>query len=68
MRVCIVTVKLPRNPEHDPANKISGSCPVNGQFCTDITGAHHSFLEVADAETARKKWEGKYHITRIETC
>lgn len=40
----LVTVKIPRNPAHDPFNKIAGTCPVSGAHCTDITGQHHTLL------------------------
>jgi hypothetical protein len=67
----IVTVKLPRNPAHDPKNKQIGICPVNGMRCTDVTGQHHSFLLESDKDEAyvldhaRTRW-GQYHLTRIE--
>lgn len=28
--IVVVTVKLPRNPEHDPRDKVTGVCPVAG--------------------------------------
>jgi hypothetical protein len=60
----IVTVKFPRDPDHDPKNKQTGACPVS-EHCTDVTGQHHSFLAVtkADLELAKATYE---HITRIE--
>lgn len=27
--IYIVTVKLPKNPDHDPAEKKTGSCPLS---------------------------------------
>jgi len=67
--LAIVTVKLTRNPIHNPRNKISGSCqiPRNG-LCTDITGSHHSYIEEGRSvagirRIAQKRWS---HITRIE--
>lgn len=64
----IVTVKLPRNPAHDPRNKISGKCPLQEVWCTDTTGSHHCYVESgADFEEIKKKAHEKYaHITRIE--
>lgn len=65
----IVTIKLPRNPKHNPRNKKSGWCPINPQkHCTDITGSHHSYIqEGLNMEDIRNKARAKYdHITRIE--
>lgn len=60
----VVTVKLPRDPNHDPRNKKTGKCPVS-EHCTDVTGQHHSFVVVGDAdlEWAKETYE---HITRVE--
>lgn len=42
-RLVLVTIRLPRNADHDPHNKVTGPCPVNdSQPCTDITGEHHT--------------------------
>jgi hypothetical protein len=64
----IVTVKLERNPKHDPSHKKDGMCPVSGKYCTDITGQHHSFVvdgtsipDIQNRTLLRYK-----HITRIE--
>lgn len=65
----IVTVKLPRNPKHNPKRKLTGNCPLSGNcICTDTTGSHHSYVETGDNHTeikllAQKKYG---HITRIE--
>jgi len=64
----IVTIKLPRNPRHNPRNKQTGRCPIKNTPCTDITGSHHSYIEegkdIKDIkEKAKKKWG---HVTRIE--
>jgi len=77
----IVTVKLPRNPKHDPRNKKTGKCPLfgskyqgvelQGSFrCTDVTGSHHSYIEFGkDLQEIKEKARAKYgHITRIEEC
>lgn len=64
----IVTIKLPRNPDHDPKNKVTGHCPVNGNDCSDVTGAHHSVVaEGSSIDHVRDIWETSgYHVTRIE--
>lgn len=67
----LVTVKLPKNPEHNPRDKKTGPCPANGNLCTDVTGEHHTFTASLDddlsAEDVRKIYQGLYdHITRIE--
>ncbi len=67
----LVTVRLAKNPEHNPREKKTGPCPVNGKLCTDVTGEHHTFLveldDVDDAEAAREIYAGLYRVTRIET-
>jgi len=65
----IVTVKLPRNPKHDPRNKKIGKCPLKeNKLCTDVTGSHHSYIE--EGKNRQDIWfkaNHKYHhITRIE--
>ncbi len=60
----LVTVKLPRNPDHDPRDKKTGPCPVSGQECTDVTGEHHTFLlETDQLQLALARYS---HITRVE--
>lgn len=71
----IVTVKLNKNPRHDPRNKQKGRCPCSGImgyfiYCTDTTGEHHSFIvdgfnlvEIIDKVSSKFK-----HITRIEVA
>lgn len=61
----LVTVKLPRKPEHDPFNKQTGECPVSGRFCSDITGQHHTVLIEAIGSREAAEQVG-HHITRIE--
>lgn len=67
----IVTVKLPKNPDHDPTNKVKGECPIDGSYCTDVTGAHHSVLFTGGLSTewVRVHFEKTlgFHVTRIET-
>ncbi len=64
----IVTVKLPRNPEHDPRNKQVGPCPVTGKLCTDITGNHHSYLAIGESveEITATAVNLHGHVTRVE--
>lgn len=64
----IVTIKLPKNPEHNPHDKKTGECAVSA-LCTDVTGEHHSLLvEATDdavaAVVARR--HGYQHVTRVE--
>jgi len=69
MNLFIVTVKLRLDVDHDPRNKKTGPCPVSGKPCTDVTGAHHSFIVSALDETAARRLtedNGFSHITRIE--
>lgn len=66
----IVTIKLARNPKHDPHNKVVDVCPIPGNdegVCTDSTGEHHSFLTIGwTADEVRLKWSDHYHVTRVE--
>jgi len=61
----IVTVRLPKNPEHDPTNKKMGKCPFS-EHCTDVTGEHHSFLTSGYTEEEVRELFKVYHITRVE--
>jgi hypothetical protein len=66
----LVTVKLPKNKNHDPRNKVTGPCPMDPEkVCTDMTGEHHTILwSGRNLEFAMEYWtktEG-YHVTRIE--
>jgi hypothetical protein len=66
----LVTVRLAKNPEHNPREKKTGPCPVNGKPCTDVTGEHHTFLvdlDEIDADEVREIYQGIYHVTRVET-
>lgn len=62
--VHLVTIKLPKNPAHDPKNKITAECVVSPE-CTDSTGEHHTIAVRTDAEVdaLREKFG---HMTRIE--
>lgn len=66
--IYLVTVKLPRNPRHNPRSKTAGNCPVTGLYCTDTTGEHHTVLiEAVDAVAAEVDARMLYgHVTRIE--
>lgn len=59
----IVTIKLPKNSNHDPHNKVVGSCPFT-ETCTDSTGEHHSGLRTEEEIEGLR--QSGYHITRIE--
>lgn len=63
--IWIVTIKLPKNPNHDPQNKVTGKCLLS-DHCTDVTGEHHSGLIFAYSEAEIRQLYGKYHITRME--
>lgn len=59
----LVTIKLPRNPDHDPRNKKTGPCPASTE-CTDSTGEHHTvLLETDRLELALARFS---HVTRVE--
>lgn len=66
----LVTVKLPRNPDHNPRDKKTALCPVNGYLCTDVTGEHHTIPVNADsveqAEDYVRRRFADVHITRSE--
>jgi hypothetical protein len=68
----IVTVKLPRNPAHNPRAKVSGECPEGGAVCTDTTGEHHSVVVLAtsleNAVALLHETRPHLHITRVETA
>jgi len=71
MTYWIATVRLDKNPDHDPRNKVTGACPIGmGGTSTDVTGEHHSVLvNATNVEEARKAViaaTGIHHITRIE--
>ena len=65
----VVTVKLPRNPAHDPRNKVTGLCPVGTGACTDVTGEHHSYVTTGESIEAVRQSAidaGWRHVTRVE--
>lgn len=63
----IVTIKLPRDPKHNPHNKITGEC-VCSDVCTDVTGSHHSLImSGVDIHKISDVAKGLYgHTTRVE--
>jgi hypothetical protein len=67
--IAIVTVKVLDMVGHNPKDKQKGVCPIQTGSCTDVLGAHHSFLAAGDnlrdiEEKVRK--ESFDHITRLE--
>jgi hypothetical protein len=65
----IVTIKVPKNPKHDPHNKVIGPCPIAfNKDCTDVTGEHHSFLFSSEEpiDEVRRYWAVEYRVTRVE--
>lgn len=66
----LVTVTVPGTPSHNPHNKITGPCPVNGEPCSDVTGKHHTILvrSVKGVDGVRDECAEKYgHVTRVES-
>lgn len=70
----VITVKLDKNPAHDPRNKVTGICPLAHPSlpaqCTDVTGEHHSYVMGTDGMTLNDikldlEAQG-IHVTRIE--
>jgi hypothetical protein len=59
----LVTIKLPKNPNHNPHAKVIGECPFG--TCTDSTGEHHTGV-VRTLDEAEGFREAYRHITRIE--
>lgn len=68
MALYAVTVRLKKNPSHDPKNKKTGPCPVPPHLiCDDVTGEHHTLLtEGISAEFIRSLYSNEYHVTRVE--
>ncbi len=70
MTLWIVTVRMDKNPDHNPHNKLTSKCPFSKETCTDSTGEHHSFIyNAGNEETAHEvqgKWSNSYHVTRVE--
>lgn len=70
----LVTVKLPKNPAHNPRDKKVAACPANkgpgrAAVCTDHTGEHHTILVRSSRRIESVSlWarETYGHVTRIE--
>jgi hypothetical protein len=70
----IVTVRLSRDPKHEPQHKQTGLCPLSKIVkgvtqCTDVRGEQHSYIEEGkDFDDIKNKARAKFpHVTRIET-
>lgn len=72
MTVFIVTIRLPKLPDHNPKHKITRLCRYGPGQCTDSMGEHHSFLHIGgDKDTVEKvrilyEEHHNYHVTRVE--
>jgi hypothetical protein len=69
MATFLITVKLPKNPDHNPRDKKVGRCPLSSLPCTDVTGEHHSMVRDHVSLTAmevRDLYQDEYHVTRVE--
>ena len=72
MTLFIVTIKMDLNTKPYPHIKKIGICPWHNRRCTDITGAHHSFLTIWEDNTPIEKIVKYYqeqegiHVTRVE--
>lgn len=68
----LVTVKLPKNREHNPRDKKTGQCPlsIENTVCTDQTGEHHTVLVKSNLSLGQimNQWQLNYHVTRIEVA
>lgn len=67
----VVTIRMKRQPNHNPQNKKVGVCPFSAT-CTDVTGEHHSGLfEAATGEQIVSQAYARAalynaHVTRVE--
>lgn len=67
VKIYLVTVKFPNDPNHDPRNKVTGECPLTSGDCTDVTGAHHTMLVESDGTAESVREEFAHHkVTRVE--
>lgn len=64
----LVTVKLPKDRNHDSKKKVTGKCPVTGLPCTDVTGQHHTILHISShsVEEVAEVWSKTHYVTRVE--
>lgn len=68
MTTYIVTIKDPKNPRHNPHNKVTSEC-TRSDVCTDSTGEHHSFIvetELSPGEVIAAFRSAGTHVTRVE--
>src|SRR5687768_461517 len=66
-----VTVKLSKNPRHNPRDKKTALCPVTYGTCTDATGDHHTLIVTGVGSVeAVAAWAREQHVnvTRVEAC
>lgn len=68
LKIYLITVKFPKDPNHDPLNKVTGECPLTSGDCTDVTGAHHTMALESDetADEVRDRLSEQFHVTRVE--
>lgn len=67
----LVTVKLPKNPDHNPHDKKTGVCPASQQVCTDATGEHHTVVVSSTwgLEAVTEACKTQFgHVTRVEVA
>ena len=68
MKRFVVTIKVKRDPKHDPMNKKTGVCPTSSA-CTDTTGEHHTYIttgrNIDDVRQSALE-AGWRHVTRVE--
>ncbi len=63
----LVTIKLARNPDHNPRQKVTAKCPFHGSVCTDATGEHHTVMAKGySASEVYARFAKDYHVTRVE--
>jgi hypothetical protein len=65
----IATVRrTSKDPNHDPKNKKTGHCDWS-DYCTDVTGEHHSFILYGCTEEVARNLLGSkpgWRMTRLE--
>jgi hypothetical protein len=66
-RLYVVTIKVHRNPAHNPRAKVPAKCNTSRE-CTDSTGEHHSYLTTGQsaAQVHQSALEVWGHVTRVE--
>lgn len=76
MRLALVTLKLKREPTHNPQHKQTAACRWHSNgLCTDSTGEHHTIAIVPSdrftdeeivATINNSDMARIFHITRVE--